>query len=169
MNNSSSNSESGYPGPINRLEASSTRTRRPGKRILLVDDDPIVLDSLRDVMVSEGYSVIPAENGQQALNVTAHARIDLALLDVNLPGKNCWETFTQLTANDPHLPVIIITGRPNQLFMAVNAGVGALLEKPLDIPRLLEAVTALLTEGAEPRGARFMYLPSAERSGGTTR
>ena len=47
----------------------SPGSSRPGKRILLVDDDPTVRDSLNDVLVAEGYSVIPAENGQQALDL----------------------------------------------------------------------------------------------------
>jgi len=54
-----------------------------------------------------------------------------------MPVKNGWDTFEQLTREHPLIPVIIATARPNQLFTAINAGVGALLEKPMDIPMLL--------------------------------
>ena len=57
----------------------SPGSSRPGKRILLVDDDPTVRDSLNDVLVAEGYVVIPAENGQQALDLANQLPVDLVL------------------------------------------------------------------------------------------
>ena len=136
----------------------STRARstnRPGKRILLVDDDPTVRDSLNDVLQSEGYLVIPAENGQKALDLANQSSVDLVLLDLNMPVKNGWDTFEQLTREHPLIPIIIVTARPNQLFTAMNAGVGALLEKPMDIPMLLRTMEMLLVETTEQRLARL--------------
>jgi CheY-like chemotaxis protein len=142
---------------------------RPGKHILLVDDDPTVRDSLSNVLVTEGYSVIPAKNGQQALDLANQLPADLVLLDLCMPVMNGWDTFERLTAEHPLLPVIIATARPNQLFTAVSAGAGALLEKPMDIPTLLRAIKLLLLETAEQRMARligkraeFHYLPATE-------
>jgi len=90
--------------------------------------------------------------------------------DLNLPGKNGWETFEALTAENPLLPVIIVTARPNQLFTAMGAGVGALLEKPLNFPKLLETIAGLLVEPADSRRARiagkpaeFRYLPPQKK------
>ena len=133
----------------------SPESPRPGKRILLVDDDPTVRDSLNDVLVAEGYFVIPAENGQQALDLANQLPVDLVLLDLNMPVKNGWDTFERLTAEHPLIPIIIITARPNQLFTALSAGAGALLEKPMDIPTLLRAMETLLAETAEQRLARL--------------
>lgn len=137
------------------------------KRILLVDDDPTVRNSLNDVLVAEGYFVIPAENGQQALDFANQVPVGLVLLDLNMPVKNGWDTFERLTAEHPLIPVIIITARPNQLFTALSAGAGALLEKPMDIPMLLRAMGKLLAETAERRLARltgketeFYYRPA---------
>jgi two-component system response regulator MprA len=82
--------------PVSRRKpapAASPASRPPGKRILLVDDDPAVRDSLNDVLVAEGYLVMPAENGQQALNLAANAKVDLALLDLIMPVKNGWDTY----------------------------------------------------------------------------
>jgi DNA-binding response OmpR family regulator len=128
---------------------------RPGKRILLVDDDSTVRESLNDVLLAEGYFVIPAENGQVALNLATWSSVDLVLLDLNMPVKNGWDTFEQLTREHPLIPIVIATARPNQLFTALNAGVGALLEKPMDIPMLLRTIEKLLAESAEQRLARL--------------
>lgn len=143
---------------------------RPGKRILLVDDDTTVGDSLSNVLVAEGYSVIQAENGQRALDLAHQLPVDLVLLDLNMPVKNGWDTFERLTAEHPLLPIIIATARPNQLFTAVSAGAGALLEKPMDIATLLRAIKMLLVETAEQRLARlvgkqteFLYKPATGR------
>lgn len=147
----------GQPTPHREAAAQpSPGSSRPGKRILLVDDDPTVRDSLNDVLVAEGYSVIPAENGQQALDLANQLPVDLVLLDLNMPVKNGWDTFDQLTREHPLLPIIIVTARPNQLFTALSAGAGALLEKPMDIPTLLRAMEKLLAETAEQRLARLV-------------
>jgi len=93
------------------------------------------------------------------------------LLDLNMPVKNGWDTFEQLTREHPLIPIIIATARPNQLFTALSAGVGALLEKPMDIPTLLQAMAKLLVETAEQRLARlvgkkteFHYKPATASS-----
>jgi len=119
------------------------------QRILLVDDDPGVRGSLSDVLVSEGYVVIPADDGQQALELASSTAVDLVLLDLNMPRKNGWETFERLSSDHPLVPVIIVTARPNQLFTALGAGVGALLEKPMDIKMLMHTIARLLAEPAE--------------------
>jgi len=134
-------------------EKSSSRVTE--RRILLVDDDAGVRGSLQEVLISEGYAVVPARDGHQALEFVATSAIDLVLLDLNMPGKNGWDTFERLSADHPLVPVILITARPNQLFMAVSAGVGALLEKPLDISVLLQCIERLLAEKVETRLARL--------------
>ena len=142
------NSEGRIAGPA---DAKPTAHRR----ILLVDDDAGVRGSLSNVLVSEGYVLIPAIDGQQAIELAASMSVDLVLLDLNMPRKNGWDTFERLSADHPFLPVIIVTARPNQLFTAVGAGVGALLEKPLDIPTLLRTIKQLLAESASTRLARL--------------
>jgi DNA-binding response OmpR family regulator len=140
------------------------------KTILLVDDDPSVREMVGRVLVDEGYLVLSAANGPEALRIAATADIDLVLLDLNMPGQGGWDTFERLTAGNPLLAVIVITARSQQLFTAVNAGVGALLEKPLNFTKLLETMRDLLAESAEVRLARlagrqadFHYLPSRRK------
>lgn len=137
------------------------------KTILLVDDDPAVREMVGRVLQREGYIVLCAANGAEALGIAEVSHIDLVLLDLNMPVQGGWDTFGQLTTRNPLVAVVIITARSNQLFTALGAGVGALLEKPLDFPILLKTVKSLLAESSEQRLARltghytdFRYLPS---------
>ena len=137
------------------------------KKLLVVDDDPSVRTMLKRVLAGEGYRVRSAANGAAALQVANSAPPDLVLLDVKLPEENGWDIFGRLTRKWPSLPVVVITARPNQLFTALAAGVGALVEKPLHIPKLLQTISRLLRESVEIRLARvagkvaqFHYLPA---------
>ena len=122
---------------------------------------------LTRVLVGEGYRVRSAANGAAALQVANTAPPDLVLLYLKLPQENGWDIFGRLTRKWPLLPVVVITDRPNQLFTALAAGVGALVEKPLAIPRMLQTISRLLRESVETRLARvagkvaqFHYLPA---------
>lgn len=131
------------------------------KQILVVDDDPQIRESLRKVLRAEGYEVALAANGQEGIGRFNAERIDLLVLDLNLPGNSGWDIFGTLTSLDPFLPIIIITGRQNQQELA--AGVGALMQKPLNVPRLLQTITELLAESAETRLKRLVGLHSYVR------
>lgn len=126
-----------------------------GKTILLVDDEPAVREMVGRVLAQEGYRVLTAANGAEAVAMAAADSVDAALLDLNLPGQSGWDTFERLTTTDPFLAVVIITARPNQLLTAINAGVSALLEKPLDFETLLKTVRQVLTESDRRRLERM--------------
>ena len=126
------------------------------KKILVVDDDPQIRESLRKVLRAEGYEVALAANGQEGIGRFNAELIDLLVLDLNLPGNSGWDIFGTLTSLNPFLPIIIITGRQNQHELAAGAGVGALMQKPLDVPRLLQTITELLAESAETRLKRLV-------------
>jgi CheY-like chemotaxis protein len=125
------------------------------KKILLVDDDAAIRQILVRLLQEEGYYVLTGANGVEALALVEATKFDLVLLDLNMPVKDGWATFEQLTTKNPLLPVILITARPNQLFPALAAGVGALLEKPLDFVKLFDTVRDLLEEPPEVRMARM--------------
>jgi len=142
------------------------------KRVLLVDDDPAIREAVGSVLTGERYEVTSVGDGQEALEVAANRSVDLVLLDLNLPKKDGWDTFEMLTRQNPCLPVIIITARSNQLFPALAVGAGALIEKPLDVPKLLQTIRNLLAEPMETRAARlagkpteFHYLPASVADG----
>jgi DNA-binding response OmpR family regulator len=123
-------------------------------RVLLVDDDRSVLDALGAVLESEGFEVLRAADGREAVEKFRDHRVDLMLLDLNMPVKGGWDTFERLTSIDPLLPVIVITARPDAYPIALARGVAALMQKPLDIRLLLEAIRYLLAEPAERRLSR---------------
>jgi len=154
------------PG-VTKLQAQAGGSASSPHRILLVDDDPGIRDSLRSVLESEGYQVLTAADGFEAQRIASRDAPDLVLLDLKMPGLSGWDTYERLTTNNPLIPVVVITARPGQFFTAAAAGVGALLEKPLDIDHMLELVRDLLDESAQQRLARitgrqtsFAYVPS---------
>lgn len=133
--------------------------------LLLVDDDAAVVAALSHVLTGEGYDVLSACNGAHALAVFRDQAVDAVLLDLNMPVMNGWDTFERLTAIAPLVPILIITGRPDQRMVAEAAGAAALLEKPLDIPVLLETLRAVVSASDDQRLERL----SDRRPMGTVR
>ena len=151
-------------------KSKTTRVARPStKTVLLVDDDPSVREMIGRVLADEGYHVLRAANGLEGIEIASANSIDLVLLDLNMPGKGGWDTFERITSENPNLAVVIITAKPDQLFTSLAAGVGALLEKPLDFNRLLKTVRDLLNEPAERRLGRLTGKESILRYHSPTR
>jgi DNA-binding response OmpR family regulator len=141
------------------------------KNVLIADDDLSVRKSLGKVLKDAGYNVIEAADGAEAAERFQAGQVDLLLLDIGLPIRDGWDVFKSITSQAPAFPIIIITGKDNQYFTAVAAGVGALMEKPLDVAQLLKTIQELLAESKETRLRRFCgyshevrYLPSARPS-----
>jgi CheY-like chemotaxis protein len=140
------------------------------KRVLVVDDDASIRDSLKKVLQDAGYDVALAAGGLEGLGRCELEQIDLVLLDLNLPNQSGWDVFEHLTTHHPFIPVIIITGLANQYFTALAAGAGALMEKPIEVPVLLKTMDELLAEPKETRLRRLCgklddtrYVPPACR------
>lgn len=143
------------------MSAMGVKPARP--KILLVDDDPAVRQILVRLLEDEDYFVRTAANGVEALALVHATRFDLALLDLNMPVRDGWETFIQLSTQNPGLPIILITARAGQFFPALASGVDALLEKPLDFVKLFHTIRELLEEPPEVRLERFLGRPPALR------
>jgi DNA-binding response OmpR family regulator len=133
------------------------------KNVLIVEDDAPIRESLRRVLENSGYEVIAAADGQEALEQFSSREADIVILDLNLPIQPGWEIFEVLTRTNPLLPVIIITGMPNQFEFAQAAGAGALLEKPIDVPLLMHTIEDLLSEPSEKRLGRLCGFVSNTR------
>lgn len=134
------------------FEPAVATARRPAaRRILIADDDAAVRAALAGVLESEGYLVLEAHNGIEAVTRALEHAPDLLLLDLNLPEWDGWTAFCQLERVAPLLPIIVITARPDQYAKAVRLGVDAFMEKPLDIPALLAAMAELLGETPDAR------------------
>jgi len=123
----------------------------PTNKVLVADDDESVRESLRKLLRGEGYQVVSVANGAEAVEAFRQDQdqIDLLLVDLNMPLKNGWATLDRLLEVNPSLPVLIVTGQPNQYEMAEAAGVSALVEKPIDVPALLQLIRKLLAGPVE--------------------
>jgi len=125
------------------------------ERVLVADDDASVRKSLRKVLVDAGFEVALAADSREAVEQFDGGRVDVVLLDIGLPVKNGWDAFERITNKAPVLPIIVVTGQASLHDMAVAAGVGALMEKPLDVAELLNTIRELLRESAETRLLRL--------------
>ena len=123
-------------------------------RVLLVDDDLSVLDALGSVIESEGFELIRAADGHQAIEKFYQRPVDIVLLDLMMPVKNGWDTFERLATINPLLPIIIITAQSDAYSSPMATGVARLMQKPLDIPVLLETMRELLVEPVAERLSR---------------
>lgn len=121
-------------------------------KLMLVDDDASVRESLCKLLETEGYRVIPASTGAEAAAAFRQKQrhIDLLLVDLNLPIKNGWVLVNQALEINPDLPVFIITALSHQRELAEAAGASALVEKPVDVPELLRLVRQRLAGPIEP-------------------
>ncbi len=149
------------PDPSLSNQSSSVAAPQPQpaqsvhNRILIADDDASVRGSLAAVLESEGFVVDEARNGIEAVTRAIEHEPDLVLLDLNMPHWDGWTAFSQLDRVTPLLPVIVITARPNQYQKAVQLGVDAFMEKPLNIPVLMRAINQLTSEGDQRQVRRF--------------
>jgi CheY-like chemotaxis protein len=109
------------------------------RRVLVVDDDPIVGKSFSRVLSGKGYAVITASNGQEALSKLDTEDYDVVYTDIKMPGMSGLEMAEQVKARRPWLPVVIVTGygSPDNEARAEAAGVSAFLRKPLS-PEMIE-------------------------------
>jgi CheY-like chemotaxis protein len=128
-------------------------------KVLVADDDESVRESLRKLLHGEGYQVIAVANGAEVVERfrLQQDQIDLLLLDLNMPLKNGWATLDRLLEVNLTLPVLIVTGQPNQYELAEAAGVSALVEKPIDVPALLQLIKKLLAGPVEFRLQRTSH------------
>lgn len=116
--------------------------------ILVVDDEELIQELLRFNLEKEGYQVLTAFDGAQALNVIEESRPDLVLLDIMLPGMNGLEVCNQLRLNPKFrdLPVIMLTAKGEEIDKVVGLEIGAddYLTKPFSPRELLARIRARL-------------------------
>jgi two-component system nitrogen regulation response regulator NtrX len=114
--------------------------------ILIVDDEPSILQTLSGLLSDEGFEVTTAANGYEALKIIEAESPDLVLLDIWMPGIDGIETLKEIKKENPTIQVIIITGH-GTIETAVNAtklGAYDLIEKPLSIDKVIVAINNAL-------------------------
>jgi CheY-like chemotaxis protein len=126
--------------------------------ILVAEDD----ESLRDVIAwslrAEGYRVVTASDGVEALRVLAAGQVELALLDLRMPRMNGQQVIARMRPNPEMLriPVVVLTGFPAEAPTEL-----AVLPKPFSGPKLLETVRAIIGQGS-PRSAAARHALNRE-------
>ncbi len=132
------------------------------RRVLVVEDDPVINQAVADRLAAEGYEVVRAFDGPGA--VAAHARHepDVVVLDVMLPGFDGHEVCRRIQAERP-VPVLMLTARTDEADVLVGLGVGAddYLTKPFRMRELVARIGVLLRRverAAELAGRRALEL-----------
>ena len=117
----------------------------PARRILVVEDEPVINAAITDRLVAEGYDVVRAWDGPGAVAEFTAQQPDLVLLDVMLPGFDGHEVCRRIQAVRP-VPVLMLTARDDEADILVGLAVGAddYLTKPFRMRELVARVAALL-------------------------
>jgi heterodisulfide reductase subunit A len=111
------------------------------KPVLVVDDEAIVRESIRDWLKNSGYQVSIAETGEEALKLIEEQSFGVMVLDLRLPGINGIEVLKKVKASKPEIKTIVITAYPTMLSQEEATKLGAIdyLVKPV-FPDKLEAL-----------------------------
>jgi DNA-binding NtrC family response regulator len=128
-------------------------TAREKTRILVIDDDKGIRESLEAVLKEEGYAVDVAENGQEAIRKSKTSFYNLALVDLRLPDMDGLRLLTEMMETVPKVIKIIITGYPSleNAIEAVNRGADAYLVKPYTMENLLRTIKEHLGKQEEAK------------------
>src|SRR5271154_3481280 len=132
-------SEAGILVPQSKANATE-----PAARILIIDAEAAIRESLETLLLLEGYVVDLAPEGQAGLRCIDTRTYDLVLLDLALPGQNGLEVLARIRERQPNLPVIMITayGTVGNVVDAMNGGAQNFVQKPWDNEKLLADIRA---------------------------
>jgi CheY-like chemotaxis protein len=132
------------------------------KRVLVVDDDPVVGKSFNRVLSQKGYVVVTAQDGREALSKLQDGDYDVVFTDIRMPGMDGLELAEKVKARKAWTPVVIVTGFGSQAneARAKAAGVTAFLHKPLT-PEQIEESARLAMEAPVAHAAEVAALDIA--------
>jgi CheY-like chemotaxis protein len=142
------------------------------RKILVIDDNPVILKALLPALKSQGHEVYAAMDGPEAFSIARRGKLDLILLDIFFPpdtaqSGNTWDAFLiidwlrRIGMGDA-VPIVIMSGTEPEGIKerCLAAGAAAFLSKPIDTSRLLETIDEIFSRKAEPiRPGRAASLP----------
>ncbi len=119
------------------------------KNILVVEDNPLIMELVKTLLISFGYEPIEASNGVMAIELSKKNYLNLILLDIQLPGIDGTEVINILK-KDPEtrvIPIIALTAHAMQgdEERFLKAGCSGYVSKPIDIPRFKSIIAELIT------------------------
>ena len=112
-------------------------------RVLIADDEPLILELLRDFLIGEGYDVATATTGAQVLDAVPTFQPDVIVVDMVMPGLSGRDVLDALRRVGVTVPVILISGNSH----IVGDGFFGVLRKPFDIRKMSEVVAAAVSHG----------------------
>lgn len=125
----------------------------PKKRILIVDDDEAILDSVKGYLSLKGYSVDTAKTAKDAIRKSEDHFYNLAILDIRLPDANGTDLLTKMRKTRPEMVKIMLTGYPDQAntMDSLNRGANGYLLKPVELDKLLKVIEKKLKQQEEAK------------------
>ena len=134
--------------------------------ILIVDDEPSILQTLGGLLTDEGFEVITALNGYEALKLIDVESPDLVLLDIWMPGIDGIETLKEIKKDNPNTQVIIITGHGTieTAVKATKLGAYDLIEKPLSIDKVILSINNALNFRRLEEENRYLRRKTLEKN-----
>jgi class 3 adenylate cyclase len=128
-----------------------TITIRPGRKVLVVDDEELNRDLLRDALEARNYRIIEAANGGEAMQKVASDLPDVILLDLMMPGMDGFEVCRRIKGTPcwAHIPILIVTAlwERKERLLGIDAGANDFLTKPIDTQDvILRVKNAALTK-----------------------
>lgn len=113
--------------------------------ILIVDDNPLMVKTLADILLLKGYTVLTARSGVEALQILRRRKVDILLTDVIMPNMNGVALYRQARQISPHLTAFLMTAYSADeiIRQGREEGVKAVLTKPIDINLLLALAAAV--------------------------
>ena len=143
MSRSTPKSSSHAPAP----SPSRATPSDPLAKILLIDDDPSVCEALGRVLSMEGWSVMTAQSGEQALQVLEKGEPDLMITDLCMAKINGWDLLFHEKLQRPRLPIFVITALPRNATQGADSFATEFFQKPLDLDALIVAIRRHLDAG----------------------
>ncbi len=118
-------------------------------KTLIVDDDQIVLDSCRRILMAEGYEVYLVRNADKVQEVLENNTFDLLILDVKMPAYDGMDLMRQIKDKWPGLPIILMSGysTPETMVKGVQRGAAQFIAKPFTPEELIAIVRKVMKKG----------------------
>ena len=137
----------------------------PKSRILVIDDEAAIRDSLKMTLEYEGYEFLSAATGQEGLALIERESPDLVLLDVKMPGMDGLDVLGRLHTMSETLPVVMISahGTPSTAVDAIRRGALDFLEKPFEDDRLIGMIDVALKQAESGARSEAAVLDIAAR------
>jgi two-component system alkaline phosphatase synthesis response regulator PhoP len=129
-------------------------------KILVADDDPITLESLDACLKLEGFDVVLAQDGEQALQMWKRHRPDLLCLDIMMPHTSGYEVCKEVRLTDPHVPILFLSAKSEEIDIVVGFQLGAddFIRKPFGKHEFLARLRVALRRSKPVTIARRSFM-----------